>query len=57
MCVHPNKRTKIRAKKGKKQKANEEDAANKNEAKSIYPQGAGRVPKGQGCCLLVRSVL
>ena len=29
----------------------------KNESKPNVPSDAGRVPRGQSCCLLVRSVL
>ena len=41
--------------KGKKQKGNEKEKKDKKEKtqqKQPYAQGAGRIPRGQGCLLL-----
>ena len=57
-----------RLKQGKKRKSNKEENKRKKKGKKererkkrnkkqTCAQGAGRVPRGQGCCLLVRSVL
>ena len=46
----------LRRKKGKKQKGKSKKRK-KKKTKKKYVQGAGRFPRGQGCCLLVRSVL
>ena len=53
----PSKEGQKREKRGKKEKGKEKKGK-KNETKNFMHarQGAGRVPRGQGCCLLAQSV-
>ena len=48
------KKGQTRAKKEKKKRKEKKEKRNKK--LHTYAQGAGRVPRGQGCCLLAQSV-
>ena len=56
----PEKKKKMKKKKheeGKESKIHRKKEKKRKKAKQTSAEGAGRVPRGQGCCLLVRSVL